>query len=143
MPPLPKPADQRRRRNRTTGRMQLPAEGRRGRVPAWPMARAEPNERRLWEQAWHWPQAVAWERMGGGVLRAVARYVRVVIASDADSSSARYLAEIRALEDALGLNPRAMRSLEWEIVDQAGPPAKLRRPPRRRVRAVDPAALKA
>ena len=37
MGPAPKPPDQRRRRNATMAAMQLPAEGRQGEPPAWPL----------------------------------------------------------------------------------------------------------
>jgi len=38
MGPPPKPADQRARRNATVSMTRLPAEGRKGRAPAWPLA---------------------------------------------------------------------------------------------------------
>jgi hypothetical protein len=44
--------------------------------------------------------------------RIVARYVALV---GTDSDDPRLLAEVRQLEDRLGLNPLAMRRLGWEI----------------------------
>jgi hypothetical protein len=38
MGPAPKPADQRARRNATVAMTRLPADGRKGRAPAWPLA---------------------------------------------------------------------------------------------------------
>jgi hypothetical protein len=103
-----------RRRNPRAGPMQLPAEGRRGRAPSWPLE-AEPKaeQRRLWAKLWRTPQAVAWERLGW--TRVVARYVLVVIEAEGELDS-KLLAQAVALEDRLGLTPKAMRLLLWEVV---------------------------
>jgi hypothetical protein len=61
---------------------------------------------------WHTPQAVAWERLGW--TRVVARYVLVVLAAEADLD-AKVLAQAVVLEDRLGLTPKAMRLLLWEV----------------------------
>jgi hypothetical protein len=64
----------------------------------------------------------------------VARYTRLALA--AENLEKDYLAEARQLEDRLGLTPRAMRTLLWEIV--ADDPAEKREPTtvRGRLRAV-------
>jgi len=74
-----------------------------------------------------------WEQMGW--TRVVARYCRIVLAAEVLLST-QALAEARMLEDRLGLTPRAMRSLLWEIV--ADDPAEKREPTtvRGRLRAV-------
>lgn len=101
-----------RRRNERVGPMSLPAAGRRGRTPAWPLdGKAAPAERKLWMQLWRTPQAVAWE--GLGWTRVVARYVRVALAAEDLNRDA--MAEARQLEDRLGLTPKAMRLLLWTI----------------------------
>lgn len=109
--PAPKPNDQRRRRNAPTANTQkLPAEGRKGDAPRWPLGGRTPN---IWAELWATPQAVMWER--NGWERFVARYVRVVL--DAERSlHASALAEARQMEDRLGLSPLAMMRLQWEIV---------------------------
>src|SRR6266498_371550 len=84
---IPKPAEQRRRRNATVAMSRLPSEGRKGRTPPWPLpeinlrgADAEKNdqlndrEADLWREVWHTPQAVAWERLRW--THEVAQYVR-------------------------------------------------------------------
>ena len=99
------------RRNSRVGPLRLPAEGRKGATPKWPLPKQLPGEKSLWADLWSTPQAVAWERLGW--TRVVARYCRVVIA--AESGDKDSLSEARQLEDRLGLTPKAMRLLLWEI----------------------------
>jgi hypothetical protein len=101
------------RRNSRVGPLRLPAEGRKGPPPPWPLD-GKPNAQiqRIWRQLWATPQAVAWERLGW--TRVVARYARVALAAEVLDKDA--LAEARHLEDRLGLTPKAMRMLLWEIV---------------------------
>lgn len=103
------------RRNARGGPLQLPTEGRKGKTPAWPLP-GEPadEEREAWAELWRTPQAVAWERLGW--TRTVGRYCRVMVAAERDDASAQLLAQATALEDRLGLTPKAMRLLLWEVV---------------------------
>lgn len=103
------------RRNARTGPVKLPAEGRRGEVPRWPLpGRTTAAERLAWADLWRTPQAAAWERLGW--TRAVARYCRVMVEAEKRNAPAKALAEARQFEDRLGLTPKAMRLLLWEIV---------------------------
>lgn len=105
------------RRNARVGPVQLPAEGRKGRVPKWPLdGRMRAGEQRMWNELWHTPQAVQWERLGWN--RVVARYVRVTVAAEVHVDKA-LLAEARLLENELGLTPKAMRLMLWTIVGDA------------------------
>ena len=102
------------RRNARVGPLRLPAEGRDGEAPSWPLSGAEdedPETLRVWGELWSTPQAVAWERLGW--TRVVARYARLVIAAERLDKDA--MSEARQLEDRLGLTPKAMRLLLWEI----------------------------
>lgn len=100
------------RRNARVGPLVLPAEGRRGLAPNWPLAGgASSAEATLWAELWATPQAVAWEHHGW--TRVVARYVRCALAAEELEKNA--LAEARQLEDRLGLTPKAMRMLLWTI----------------------------
>ncbi len=113
MPQLPKidPA----RGSRGRGIVHLPVEGRTGKAPAWPLdGRQSAAERRAWEQVWATPAAVAWERLGW--TRTVARYCRVIVAAEAPDATPALLAQATALEDRLGLTPKAMRLLMWQVV---------------------------
>lgn len=108
--PAPKPPEQRVRRNAPLANtVKLPAEGRRGDAPEWPMNDEAPD---LWRQLWATPQAAAWERLGW--TRVVARYCMVLLSVEREPT-AGMLGEVRQLEDRLGLSPMAMLRLRWEI----------------------------
>jgi hypothetical protein len=94
--------------------LKLPANGRAGEPPAWPLP-GEPSELECeaWRELWGTPQAVAWERLGW--TRTVGRYCRVMVAAEQKNASAALLAQVSSLEDRLGLTPKAMRLLLWEI----------------------------
>ena len=120
--PGPAPKKDARRRNKRPDWLTLPAEGRTGRAPKWPMARnndrtAAKRETELWRELWATPQAFAWERLGW--TRVVARYCRLVIVCEGPESTAALLAEVRQLEDRLGLTPMSMRRLQWEVGEVA------------------------
>lgn len=103
------------RRNSRVGPLRLPAEGRTGGPPTWPLpGRTTAAEREAWAQLWATPQAVAWDRLGW--TRTVARYCRVMVSCEKPNAAASLLAQATALEDRLGLTPKAMRLLLWEIV---------------------------
>lgn len=118
-----------RSRKASVGPMALPAEGRKGRLPSWPLeGKPSSAERKLWADLWRTPQAVAWEPLGW--TRVVARYARVAVAAERELTQ-HLMAEARQLEDRLGLTPKAMRMLLWTInpVDDA-PPAPVVAPER-------------
>jgi hypothetical protein len=103
------------RRNARVGPVQLPAEGRQGRAPRWPLDKMRAGELRAWRELWATPQAQEWERLGW--TRVVARYCRIMVrAESADPVDKDAQAEARQLEDRLGLTPKAMRLLLWTIV---------------------------
>jgi hypothetical protein len=99
------------RRNARPGITMLPAGGREGDAPDWPLDGLSPGELDLWRELWATPQAVAWERLGW--TRIVARYCRVAIVAEGLDKDA--MSEARQLEDRLGLTPKAMRMLMWQI----------------------------
>jgi hypothetical protein len=113
--PAPKPDGQRRRRNAPLANTtRLPAEGRRGSPPKWPLSgRQGETGKALWAQLWATPQAVAWERLGW--TRVVARYVRCLLVAERVEAPVALLGEVRQLEDRLGLSPISMLRLRWEI----------------------------
>ena len=113
MPAAPKhdPA----RRNPRVGVLQLPAQGRQGDPPPWPLP-DPPNDAEIstWRQLWATPQAVAWETLGGGTVRTVGRYCRLIVSCESRPHAALH-AQATALEDRLGLTPKAMRLLLWVV----------------------------
>lgn len=112
--PPPKADSQRRRRNAPLANTRiLPAEGRDGELPAWPLKTGpEENEATIWAGLWSTPQATAWEQLGWD--RIVARYARMLALAE-EKLQATLLAETRSLEDRLGLTPMSMLRLRWEI----------------------------
>lgn len=139
--PPPKHPSQRRRRNapeKTTTK--LPAGGRKGRVPAWPLTKASAAERHIWSDVWKTPQAAVWERLGW--TRTVARYVRILARAEEPSAGRDAMSEARQLEQQLGLTPMAMKHLVWEIaVDEVAETREARKASVRRLKAVDPRAV--
>lgn len=125
------------------GPIQLPAEGRKGAAPKWPLqGNATPEEKAAWRELWKTPQAVAWEQMGW--TRTVARYCRFMIEAERPGASASLLAQVLGLETQLGLTPKAMRLLLWTIVEdevQQQRETRKQSVPTRRLRAVDPSLI--
>jgi hypothetical protein len=112
--PGPAPNPNARRRNVRPEWRRLPAAGRQGDPPAWPLpGRWSKAELELWRQLWASPQAIAWESFGWA--RMVARYVRAAVRAERQGAKAYLLSEVRQLEDRLGLNPMAMKRLQWVI----------------------------
>lgn len=102
------------RRNARVGPLKLPAGGRTGPTPEWPIpGGASVALLKLWHDLWHTPHAVAWEKLEW--TRVVARYCLAVEA--AEHLDYKAMAEARQLEDKLGLTPKAMRMLLWEITE--------------------------
>lgn len=135
------PKDNPRRRNARVGPIDLPAKGRTGRTPAWPLpGPADRDEKAAWVQLWKSPQAHAWEQLGW--TRTVARYCRVMVASERPGAPASLLGQVTAMEDRLGLTPKAMRLLLWriapdEVAEKRGERRQASAPAAPRLRAVD------
>lgn len=110
--PAPKHASQRRRTNAAPGTILLPAEGRSGKAPKWPLGLDEPAS---WSELWKLPQAVAWERLH--LERVVARYAHILTVAESADGSAAILGEARQLEDRLGLSAMSMLRLRWEVAE--------------------------
>lgn len=92
-------------------------------------------EREAWAQLWATPQAQAWEQMGW--TRTVARYCRVMVAAEKPDANAALLAQVTALEDRLGLTPKSMRLLLWQIaVDEVAEKRAKSEGARGRIKAV-------
>lgn len=111
-PPKHEPA----RRNPRVGVVWLPARGREGPPPPWPLPGGQSQaEVEAWAQLWNTPQAVAWEQLGGNWTRTVARYCRLMVRAESLDAYAALHAQATALEDRLGLSPKSMRLLLWRI----------------------------
>ena len=121
--PTPPKWDPARGKQQGRGPVKLPAEGRQGDPPPWPLdGKPTRRESTAWRALWNLPQAVAWERFGWA--RGVARYCRHMVRAEAADAPPALLAQVTAMEDRLGLNPKSMRLLLWEVapaVDDAAP----------------------
>jgi hypothetical protein len=123
------------RRNARGGPVKLPAEGRQGDPPPWPLDGFSDAEAEAWDELWHTPHAVAWERMGW--TRTVARYCRVLLEAEEPGANPNVRAEARQMEDKLGLTPKAMRMLLWEVVsDEVTEKRQSASSARKRIKAV-------
>lgn len=93
---------------------ELPAAGREGPTPEWPLeVEADEWERRHWEELWRTPQAVMWERNRDHV--AVAVYVRTVREAGRHDAPAAVRTSMMRMRDALGLTVLGMRANRWRI----------------------------
>lgn len=144
MPRGPLPDPNRRRRNAPTiPTTELPASGRRGRIPTPPVELGEAG-RAWWRWAWRLPQACGWSTgdlvmiarratleddlaalatVDGldflDVLGAKASEVRETIRHLASLAAGKLAVcrEARELDDRLGLTPKGLAALRWRIVD--------------------------
>lgn len=113
--PPPKDPKARRRRNPTPGFRSLPFTGREGEAPEWPLPFAGDYELKMWKRLWALPQALEWERMR--CEDSVALYVRTYCAAVEDPENTKLMAEVRQLDAKIGLSPKAMKDMRWEIDD--------------------------
>ena len=111
--PAPDPSALRRERDKGEW-TELPAEGRDGPVPDWPLSKATKRELELWADQWSRPQALMWERNGQELE--VAMFVRAVRIGEQPSAPTNARTLVRQLMDSLGLTVPGMRSLRWKIV---------------------------
>lgn len=106
---------------------QLPASGRVGDPPPFPLPRPTVWESERWTIEWRKPQAIMWERLGLEVL--VALYVRALRDASKGSQSANRQTNLMRQMDNLGLSPAGLEHYRWRIVeDAASTPAVPRRP---------------
>ncbi|MEV6450929.1 hypothetical protein AB0M75_06440 [Streptomyces anulatus] len=92
----------------------LPAEGRPGRPPWWPLTEQTHRERELWDELWSRPQAVMWEQLGQ-VLE-VALFVRTLAETEQPDSKVEARKLARQYMESLGLTVQGMLRNRWKIV---------------------------
>lgn len=102
------------RRDRDAGEWTvLPAEGREGAMPEWPLTEQSIREFELWETLWRKPQAIMWERYGQDFE--VALYVRRFSEAELMDSRVNLSTLVRQMADSLGLTTPGMRANRWRI----------------------------
>lgn len=109
----------------------LPAGGRQGDTPNWPLAwTGSPNEKRelvVWGQLWQTPQAVMWE--ANNLEWEVAFFVRRMVQAEQHGSSSQNATLVRQQMDSLGLSMSGMRANRWKVSTDEVADARLRRDP--------------
>lgn len=116
------------RRERDAGEWTiLPAEGRGGAAPEWPLTEQSAREAELWERLWKMPQALMWERFGQELE--VALYVRRLTEAELMDSRVNLSTLIRQMGDSLGLTTPGMRANRWRIAaEEPARPTVTRKP---------------
>ena len=95
----------------------LPAEGRQGEPPDWPLTEVQPREWDLWRAMWVKPQAVMWERLGQQIE--VAMFCRKLSEAELPKASVELQKVIRQYLDSLGLSVQGMLRNRWRIAPAA------------------------
>ena len=100
----------------------LPAAGREGDPPAWPLVGQSKREAGLWEAEWRRPQAVMWE--ADGQQLEVALFVRAVcVAEGRKATSSDRTVVLRFLEG-LGISQAGLARNRW-VIDDSPPTTKV------------------
>lgn len=110
--PAPDPSALRRDRDAGDWTI-LPAEGRQGATPEWPLTEQSIREADLWERLWRMPQALMWERCGQELE--VALYVRRFSEAELMDSRVNLSTLVRQMADSLGLTTPGMRANRWKV----------------------------
>jgi hypothetical protein len=110
----------------------LPASGRAGDPPEWPLMLPVDRELELWARLWGKPQALMWERLG--LEFEVAMYVRRLAEAEAAESSVSLSTLVRQMSDSLGLTTPGMRANRWKIEQVADVAPATDRPTRESAR---------
>ena len=116
--PAPDPMALRRDRDRS-GWTHLPAEGRQGETPTWPLSRPTARETALWDAEWRRPQAVMWEANHQELE--VAIYVRTLRQAESPRASVAMRTLLRQHQEALGLSLPGLHRNRWIIATTAAP----------------------
>jgi hypothetical protein len=98
-----------------SGWVDLPAEGREGAAPVWPLGRSTKFERETWAAEWRRPQAIAWERLGWTIQ--VALYVRTMAAAAQRGATAGTTTNLLRQMVNLGLTEDGMARNRWRILE--------------------------
>lgn len=118
--PAPDPNALRRERDAGEWKI-LPAKGRVGDAPDWPLVGLTGREVDLWTVLWRKPQALMWERHGQEIE--VALYVRNLSLAELPGSPVNLGTLVRQMADSLGLTTPGLRANRWRIEPAEDVPA--------------------
>lgn len=106
----------------------MPAAGRSGSAPEWPLGEQSDREMTLWANLWIKPQALMWDRYGQEIE--VALYVRRLAEAEVSKSSVNLSTLVRQMSDSLGLTTPGLRNNRWRIAqaEESKPKAPTTRP---------------
>lgn len=108
------------RRERDAGEwVTLPADGREGAPPQWPLPGPTTLEMELWAVEWRRPQAVQWEANGQELE--VALFVRAVVVAEGVKATAADRNAVQRKMNDLGLTVPGLRANRWKIGADAAP----------------------
>lgn len=91
----------------------LPATGRPGKPPAWPLTESTKREDALWAAAWRKPQAVEWQRLQ--IVEEVAVYVRAMARFEGRDAGPSAGTLVKQLQENLGLSAAGLSRRGWTI----------------------------
>jgi len=140
MPRYPSPDAERRNRNpHAFAWVELPFAGRKGAPPALAkLVDWTKDDETYWRALWRKPQATQWSEMVELVTRLVLLRHEMLCAEKAPVASLS--AEMRQIEDRLGLSPKAMLQLRWRVALPEAMPAHSPEPTPKKTKASEPAA---
>lgn len=118
------------RRDRDQGDwVSLPAAGRSGAAPKWPLSGGTARELDLWKGEWKRPQSVMWERLGLEIE--VALYVRSLAGAEKPKAPVNLRTLVKQQQEALGLSLPGLARNRWRIEEIAAASASGAAPPAR------------
>jgi hypothetical protein len=93
--------------------VKLPADGCKLPVPTIPKGREWSSDQRArWRELWQSPQATQWDETARGTVALLIVYESQLLS---ENGSAWVASECRHAADALGLTPKSMLALGWQI----------------------------
>ncbi|WP_017616376.1 phage terminase small subunit [Nocardiopsis salina] len=120
-PPPDPNALRRNRKQDASGWATLPAEGRTGPVPGWPLTEVRPREWDLWRELWSRPQAVMWESLGLDIE--VALFARALAEAEEPEPRADAAKLTKQYMESLGLTAPGLLRLRWKVGPTEDAPA--------------------
>lgn len=107
---------------RADGIVALPAEGRVGDLPEWPLSAQSDREAEVWARQWARPQAIMWE--ANGQAEEVALFVRSLCAAETPGATAAERVLVVRMQEYLGLSLPGLARNRWRIVAPESPVEK-------------------
>ena len=117
--PVPDPTSGRSEKRAWTD---LPASGRVGDAPEWPLTEPTPRERVLWDRWWRKPEALIWEKDGSADY--VALTVRMFAEAEVERASAENRKTVRMMMADLYLTRDAKDRAGFRVVDDEVAPKR-------------------